>query len=311
MPVVDLSVIVASYNTKDLLRDCLNSVYETTKGIEYEVIVVDDCSTDESPEMVEESFPQARLIRNKSNLRYSKTNNTGLRAAQGRYGLLLNSDVVVLPGAFATLVRFMDEHPDAAAAGPKLINPDGSIQHCIRSFPRLTPIIFQSLSLHRIWPNNPITNRYYNLDFDYTRAQTVPSIGTTSFIIRRSTWETFGMLDERLTLAFVDLAYCHALGQRNQKIYYVPDAVVVHYSGQSINQNGSREIRLLHKELRKFYDYYLASQHNVFGRTFIRGGIWLREKVKLLEYEYTGDKRVLSTPGVSARARSSYVPVEK
>jgi len=298
--VVDLSVIVASYDTKDLLHDCLRSIYDTTKEISFEVIVVDDCSTDGSAEMVSEAFPQARIIRNATNLRYAKTNNAGLKAARGRYGLLLNSDVVVRPGAFQALVGFMDEHPDAAAAGPKLINPDGSVQHCIRSFPNPVAMAFQSLSLHKIWPNNPITDSYYNTRFDYGRAQIVQSIGTTSFIIRRSTWETYGMLDERLTLAFVDLAYCHTLGQRKQNIYYVPDAVVLHYSGQSINQNGLREIRLLHRELRKFYDYYIAAQHNPLSRTLIRAGIKLRERIKVLEYELSGDKRVLSTPGVSA-----------
>lgn len=296
---MDLSVIVASYNTKDLLHDCLKSIYDTTKQITFEVIVVDDCSSDGSAEMVTEAFPQVRVIRNATNLRYAKTNNVGLKAARGRYGLLLNSDVVVQPGAFETLVRFMDEHPDAAAAGPKLMNPDGSVQHCIRSFPNPVAMLFQSLSLHKIWPSNPITDSYYNTDFDYSRAQTVQSIGTTSFIIRRSTWETHGMLDERLTLAFVDLAYCHALGQHKQNIYYVPGAVVLHYSGQSINQNGLKEIRLLHRELRKFYDYYIAEQHNPLSRKLIRAGIFFREKFKVLEYELTGDKRVFSTPGVS------------
>lgn len=300
MAVVDLSVIVASYNTRDLLQDCLRSIYDTTKEISFEVIVVDDCSTDSSAEMVSEVFPQVRLIRNATNLRYAKTNNAGLKVARGRYALLLNSDVVVRAGAFQALVEFMDEHPDAAAAGPKLINPDGSVQHCIRSVPNPIAMALQSRTLYKIWPKNPITDSYYNTRFDYSRAQTVQSIGTTSFIIRRSTWETYGMLDERLTLAFVDLAYCHSLRQRNQNIYYVPNAVVVHYSGQSINQNGLREIRLLHRELRKFYDYYIAAQHNPLSRTLIRAGIWLRERIRVLEYKLSRDKRVLSTPGLSA-----------
>jgi GT2 family glycosyltransferase len=301
--VIDLSVIVASYNTRDLLCDCLSSIYDTTKTINFEIIVVDDCSRDGSPEMVRDAFPDVRLICNATNLRYAKTNNAGLRAARGRYGLLLNSDVLVQKGAFEALVEFMDAHPDAAAAGPKLINPDGSTQHCIRSFPRPIAMAFQSRILHRIWPNNPVTDSYYNTRFDYTRAQAVQSIGTTSFIIRRSTWEKYGMLDERLTLAFVDLAYCRALGQANQKIYFVPDAVVLHYSGQSINQNGQQEIKLLHRELRKFYDYYFALQHNPLSRMMIRGSIRLRERVKLVAYRLSSDKRVLSTPGVFAAPR--------
>lgn len=297
MSTYDLSVIVANYNTQALLRGCLRSIFEHTTGITFEVIVVDDCSTDGSPEMVAAEFPQVRLIRNATNLRYAKTNNAGLRAARGRYGLLLNSDVEVQPDAFTALVQFMDAHPEVAAAGPKLINPDGSVQHCIRSFPGLLPMIFQSLNLHKLWPSNPLTERYYNTRFDYSRAQAVQSIGTTSFIIRRSTWERYGMLDERFTLAFVDLAYCYMLRQHGQPVYYVPEAVVLHYGSQTINQSGVKEIRLQHQALRTFYDLYYATRHRRLTRTCIRGGIWLRQVLKTLEYNVSRDKRVIKGPG--------------
>lgn len=305
---IDLSIIVASYNTKELLRKCLQSIYDNTREIAFEVIVVDDCSKDGSPEMVRECFPQATLICNPVNLRYAKTNNNGLKTAAGRYGLLLNSDVEVQPSAFDNLVNFMDAHPDAAAAGPKLINPDGSIQHCIRSFPGLMPMIFQSLNLHLLWPNNPITNKYYSTDFDYSKAQVVESIGTTSFIIRRSTWETYGMLDERFSLAFVDLAYCYMLKTHNQKIYYVPDAVVLHYGSQSINQNGIKEIRLLHEALRRFYDLYYAPEDNILKRTVIRAGIRVREMINLIEYRLSSNKRVLRSPTVSSASKTPIKP---
>src|ERR1039458_4084516 len=151
-PTVDLSIIVASYNTRELLRGCLQSIYDTTQGITFELIVTDDCSSDDTSKMVMECFPQAKLIRNPVNMRYAKSNNNALKAARGRYGLLLDSDTVVQPGAFATLVRSMDEHGDAAVAGPRLVNPDGSVQHCIRSFPGMWPMIFQSLGLHKLFP---------------------------------------------------------------------------------------------------------------------------------------------------------------
>jgi GT2 family glycosyltransferase len=305
---IDLSIVVASYNTKDLLSKCLLSIYDNTREINYEVIVVDDCSKDDSPQMVRECFPKAKLICNDVNLRYAKTNNIGLKAAAGRYGLLLNSDVEVQPSAFDNLVKFMDAHPDAAAAGPKLINPDGSIQHCIRSFPGLIPMIFQSLNLHLFWPNNPITNKYYNTDFDYSKAQVVDSIGTTSFIIRRSTWENYGMLDERFSLAFVDLAYCYMLKKQNQKIYYVPDAVVLHYGSQSINQSGIKEISLLHEALRRFYDLYYAPEDNILKRSLIRLGIKLREIINLMEYRISSNKRVWRSPNVSSASKRPIKP---
>lgn len=155
MKPVDLSIIIASYNTISLTRGCLKSIYESTHGIEFEVLVIDDGSKDGSPDMVETEFPQVRLVRNPANLRYTKTNNKGLQLAEGRYGLLLNSDTEVRGDAFTELVSFMDSHPEAAAAGPKLTNPDGTIQHCIRSFPGLVPMIAQSVNMHAWWPNNP------------------------------------------------------------------------------------------------------------------------------------------------------------
>lgn len=293
----DLSVIIANYNTKKLLRGCLESIYANTHDIHYEVIVVDDCSTDGSPDMVREYFPQATLICNPVNLRYVKANNVGLRAAAGRYGLLLNSDVEVQPGAFDVLVRFMDGHPDAAAAGTKLINPDGTVQHCIRAFVGMVPMFFQSINIQKIWPNNPITRPYYNTDFDYRRAQIVPHIGTTSFIIRRSVWETFGMLDEHFAQFFGDFAYCYMLGLHKQKIYYVPDAIVMHFGSQTINQASLKQIRALHQALRVFYELFYAPQHNIILRWLVRVGIWGRERIKIMEYALSSDKRVIKSPG--------------
>lgn len=294
---VDLSIIIASYNTQKLTRDCLRSIYDNTHDITFEVIVIDDCSKDGSPEMVEREFPQVRLVRNPENLRYTKTNNAGLKLTIGRYSLLLNSDTKVLGDAFTTLVRFMDEHSDAAAAGPKLINPDGSIQHCIRGFPSLGPMLAQSLNMHSWWPNNRLTDQYYHTNFDYERVQTVASIGTTAFIIRRSTWETYGMLDERFSWSMVDLAYCYMLGQNKQKIYYVPDAVVMHYGSSSINQSSLKEIYGTHVALRQFYDLYYAPNHNVLLQIFMRGGITARQYFKVLEYYLSTDKRVIKGPG--------------
>jgi len=298
--VVDLSIIIASYNTKELLRDCLESIYLNTREISYETIVVDDCSTDGSSDMVRDLFPQVRLICNPTNLRYVKTNNVGLHAAVGRYGLLLNSDVKVQPYAFDVLVRFMDEHPDAAAAGTKLINPDGSVQHCIRNFTGMFTMFLQTINIHKIWPNNPLTNHYYNMDFDYDKVQTIQHIGTTSFIIRRSIWEQYGMLDERFEQFMGDFAYCRMLGQNQLKIYYVPDAVVMHYGSQSINQSGLKQIRALHAAIKKYYDIYDAPRHNVLMRFFVRAGIWGRLHLKVIEFNLSRDKRVITGPGAPA-----------
>ncbi len=293
----DLSVIIASYNTRDLLKACIDSIYSNTHEISYEIIVVDDLSSDGSPEMVRKSFPGVKLICNTENLKYVKANNAGLRACVGRYAILLNSDVEVKSKAFDILVAFMDNNPDAAAASSKLLNPDGSIQHCIRSFAGVFPMLCQTLNLHKVWPNNPITNRYYHTDFDYSRVQVIPHVGTTAFVIRRETWEQNGMLDERFEQFFGDFSYCYHLGQMKLKIYFVPDSEIIHYGSQSINQNGEKQIRDLHDSLRKFYDIYYAQGHWLGLQYFVRLGIFLRKYMKVLEFKLGKEKRIITGPG--------------
>jgi len=247
--------------------------------------------------MVETEFPEVRLLRNTENLRYAKTNNRGLMESKGRYGLLLNSDTEVQDGAFDTLVQFMDEHPEAAGAGPKLINPDGSIQHCVRGFTGLLPMVFQTLNLQLIWPNNPFTREYYNTHLTYDTTMAVQSIGTTSFIIRREAWEKYGMLDERFPHWFVDLAFCHRLHELKQPIYIVHDAVVVHHGSQSINLAGIKEIEKNHAALRLFYDHYVGKNHGPLKRAVVHACIPLRQLMKVTEFRLSKDKRLLKGPG--------------
>lgn len=122
---LDLSIIIASYNTRQLLRECLDSVYRHTRDISFEVICVDDQSSDGSADMVMESFPEVILVRNRARMRYARNHNVGTRIASGRYACHLDSDTFLSSDAVSEMVRFMDEHPDVSACGPKLLNADG------------------------------------------------------------------------------------------------------------------------------------------------------------------------------------------
>jgi GT2 family glycosyltransferase len=293
----DVSIIVASYNTAQLTAECIRSVIDNTKRVSYEIIVVDDCSPDDSVGRLGAEFPDVTVLVNDANVRYAKTNNRGLSAANGRYALLLNTDTLLNGDAVSTLVEFMEATPEAAAAGPKLLNPDGSTQHCIRSFPGLGVMIAQSIGLHKLWPRNPWTERYYNTKFDYSRSQPVESIGTTAFIIRREVWERSGMLDERFSWAFCDQAYCLSLGRQGETVYYVAGAEVFHLGSQSINQNTAREIDLMHESLTRLYDIYLADRDPKWKRFLVKHGIGLRRRIKLIENRISRDKRLIKGPG--------------
>jgi GT2 family glycosyltransferase len=303
---LDLSIIVASYNTRELLYECLESVYRHTHGISFEVICVDDSSPDGSADMVAESFPQVKLVRNQQRLRYARNHNVGTRMARGRYVCHLDSDTLLISDAMGAMVSFMDEHPDVAACGPKLLNADGSLQHCIRSFVGAGVFLLQALNWHRLFPNSPMMNRYYNANFDYSRAQKVQSIGTSAYFVRRTTWESVGMFDERFGQFMVDLAYNFTLNRRGHSVWYTPCAEVVHYGSRSIGQNPDAALRDETDAFIVFNETYGYFRQDWLSRMLVRFALKARLYIRLLELRARGDKRVAKGPvGVYARAAAA------
>jgi GT2 family glycosyltransferase len=301
-PRIDVTIIVASYNTRDLLQQCLESVYQYTEDITFEVICVDDNSPDSSGDMVATLFPQVKLVRNRNRLLYARNHNIGLRMAQGRYACHLDSDTLLTGNAIAAMVQFMDEHPEVAACGPKLLNADGSVQHCIRSFAGAGTFLLQALNWHRLFPNSPTMNRYYNADFDYSRAQAVESIGTTAYVMRRSTWKFAGMFDERFGQFMVDLAYNFTLNKRGYRVWYTPCAEVVHYGSRSIGQNPEASLREETEAFIRFNEAYGYFQQDWFSRHVVRAALRARLFLRLLEQQIIGDRVICKGP-VTAYAR--------
>jgi GT2 family glycosyltransferase len=305
---LDLTIIIPSYNTRDLLRDCISSIYETTRGIAFEIVCIDDNSPDRSADMVAQMFPQVILIRNRINQHYVKNNNLGMRMSRARYACLLNSDTRMAGNALAAMVEFMDDHPDVAACGPKLRNPDGTVQHCIRRFAGIGTMALQAINWHKLFPGSGLTQRYYATDFDYSIPQLVDSIGTTAYVIRRSTWEQAGLLDERFRLFVSDLAYNFMLKQKGYRVYYTPCAEVVHFGSQSVNQNAVSSLRELHDAMIQFSEAYEYFGKNRVIKLLVRLAVRARYYLKLADYHLSTDKRVIKGPGAPARPTAAGLP---
>jgi GT2 family glycosyltransferase len=235
---VDLSIVIVNYKTRDLLRDCLRSVHASQGTFTYEVIVVDNCSSDGSVEMVKHEFPKVHLIASEIGGGYAYANNLGLRKARGRCILLLNPDTLLPPTALRDMLLFMEEHPDAGVAGPKLVLADGSLDlACRRSFPTLDIAFYRLVGLSKRYPDSPRYNRY-NLGYlDPDRLTEVDSVVGAFMLIRREALDQAGLLDERFFAFAEDIDLCYRIKvDHGWKVYYNPAVVVTHYKGQSMKQ---------------------------------------------------------------------------
>ena len=304
-PMLDLTVIIPSCNTRRLLRDCISSIYEHTRGITFEIICIDDASRDGSADMVSQTFPEVILIRNHVNRGYVRNTNLGMRMSRARYACHLNSDTLLISNAFQPLVHYMDENPQVAACGPKLLNPDRSVQHCIRHFSGPGTMVLQALNWHKLFPRSRLTDRYYATGFDYSKPQPVDSIGTTAYIVRRSTWENAGMLDERFRLFVSDLAYNFMLKQKGYPVHYTPCAEIVHFGSQSVNQTPLSSLGELHDALIAFNDAYDYFGKSRVSKLLVRMAVRARDYFKRAEHSLSSDKRVIKGPGAPPKARAS------
>jgi GT2 family glycosyltransferase len=302
---VDLTIIIPNYNTREMLQRCLASINAHTSGITFEIICIDDNSSDGSADMVAAEFPFVKLVRNTVGLMYAKNNNLGLKMSSGRYACLLNSDTIISANAFRALVAFMDMHLDAAACTPKILNPDGTVQSSVRRFPGLGVLILQGLNWHKLFPDGKVGRAYYASNLDHNKTQVIEAVGSTALVLRRSTWENAGLLDERFPLYQVDLAYCYMLLKAGYHLYYTPSAEIIHYGGQSANQMPRKMLRLTHKGFHDFnlyYDYFGKSR---LIKALVSFAILVRYWLKVCEFCVGRDKRVIKGPGRSESSNAA------
>lgn len=230
-----LSIIIVNFNTKELLEKCLESIEQESKRVKewkIEIIVVDNASTDESPEMVKKEFPKARLIVNKENLGFAKAVNQGIKQATGEYIFLLNPDSEVKSDALTTLVKFAQKHPEAGVIGAKLLNPDSSIQPSIYHFPTIWRAIKE------YWFGQK--GAYEKYAVTASDAVSVEAVTGAAMLIPRKTIEKVGLLDERYFLYFEDLDFCRRVQRAGLKVYYLPQAEIIHRHGESAAKVGSQ-----------------------------------------------------------------------
>lgn len=233
---VDLTVAIVSWNTKKLLRACLQSVSRSSTEASVEIHIVDNASTDGSPEMVQAEFPGVRLILNEKNVGFARANNQSWREARGRYWMLLNSDTVVKTGTLDALVKFMDAHPRAGLATAKLVNPDGTPQFCAQPEPGIGLTLLEAFRLHKLLPQRTRGRVLLSTYWSYDEPVRLGWAWGTALIARREAVEEAGPLSEEFFMYGEDLEWCLRVRRKGWETWFCPDAEILHYGGQSSMQ---------------------------------------------------------------------------
>ncbi len=230
-----LSIIIISYNTRDFLQKCLASLRENiSKKIEYEVIVVDNDSKDDSIEMVKKEFPEVILIKNERNLGFAKANNVGLKKAKGDYVLFLNSDTVVPKNTIEYMLNFMDKNANVGASTCKVLLVNGQIDDAShRGFPTPWNAICHFSNLSKIFPKVKLFNGY-NLSFmDLNSVHKIDALAGAFMLVRRKAGQDANWWDEDYFFYGEDIDFCYQLRKKGWDVYYVPDVSILHYKGVS------------------------------------------------------------------------------
>lgn len=230
---IDLSLCIVTYQSRDYLADCLRTVYQHPPRRPFEVIVVDNASTDGTAEMLQADFPQVRLIANAQNCGYTRPMNQALRAASGRYRVQLNPDTLPRPGAFDALADYMDANPAVGVCTPRVLNRDGSLQlQCRRSEARPWDAFTYFSGLSRRFPRDPRFAGYLMTYKNDSETYEVQAVSGSCMFIRAEVLTQVGYLDERFYAYQEDADFCFQARRAGWKVMYVPVAEVVHYGGE-------------------------------------------------------------------------------
>ena len=302
---VDVSIAILSWNARGYLRRCLASLFRdrdpdvlaawekagrpltgaTPEGVTFEVIVVDQESLDGSAEMVAAEFPEAKLVKQSPNLGFAGGNNVAYRHASGRYFLLLNSDTVVAPGWLTELLAYADAHPRAGLIGPKLLNPDGSLQYSCRRYPSLLAGVFRHTPLEWFAPKNRFTGDYLMRDWDHAEPRQVDWLSGACLLARRKMIDQIGGLDDGYFMYFEDVDWAYRAHAAGWEVHFTPRPEVIHEIGRSSDRRPKRMIVMHHQSAYRYFSRNSAFGRNPLGKPLLAAGLAIRAGLTLARNE--------------------------
>lgn len=250
----DLSIIIVTYNSAEDIIPCLFSIEERSGGVDKEVIVVDNASSDGTALLVEERFPHVTVVRNDFNKGFAAAINQGAGAAGGRYLFLINPDSILKDDGLSRALTFLDGNGRVGAAGCRIINPDGTIQLSCRSFPSYGTIFFSRYSImSRLFPNNRFSRRFLLSNRDHGAPMAVDWVSGAAMLLRKTALDDAGGFDEAYFLFIEDIDLCWRLRRKGWQVCYIPYPTVLHHIGKSSEKIRLKSIYYHHRSIYLFY----------------------------------------------------------
>ena len=237
---VDVSVIIVNWNTRQLLLESLDSLEKCWTDSRSEIIVVDNGSEDGSAEAVKDRFPGVHVIENGTNLGFAKANNIGIRQASGRYLCLVNSDIKVRKGCIDALTRYMDANHGVGMVGPRILNPDLSVQDSCRRFPSLWTNLVVSIGLDKLFPESRVFYGEHMFFFSHDQVLDTDYIAGCFMLVRRETIDQVGLMDERFFIYQEEVDWCKRIWEGGWKVTFFPGAEAIHHHGASSSRDPLR-----------------------------------------------------------------------
>lgn len=281
MDTCQLSINIVNYNNSQFLTNCIKSIYEYTRKINFTILVIDNASTDNSIELIKNKFLALKIIKNDNNIGFAKAHNIGIKLTEAKYILILNPDTLFIDASIERMVDFMDKHADTGIVGPKILNPDKSPQHTGITYPNNLNLLFETFFLDRIFPDSRLFGRHKkiyefskeNADVDYMQG--------SCLMTKKEVIEDIGLLDERFFMYFEETDFCYRAKKKGWKISRLQNCSAIHFGCGETGYYDEPRIYQYHKSLILFYRKFYSATNILllkiilFARALLRSFLWI------------------------------------
>jgi GT2 family glycosyltransferase len=274
----DVTVSIVNWNTREELADCLKSIVEQRESVDLEVFVVDNASSDGSAEMVTSEFGDGvKLIANSENRGFGAAHNQAIKQCSGQYVLVLNPDCRILqPDLLRKMVDYMDAHSDIGMMGPRIVNPDGSLQFSARRFPPMFAGLFRHTVLGKLFPNNRFVKGYLMTDVDHSQIMDVDWLSGSALMVRQETFEEIGLFDERFFMYCEDVDWCKRAKDAGWRVVYYPEVELSHRIGAASDKNPIAMIKQHHRSMFLYFVKHNSRSPKILLTPLVLMALWAR-----------------------------------